>query len=88
MQVIGLYQASETRRQQKRDTRPFPSVLPNQWQGETDCFVGPFASRELAERYLGLPVDFGQLGAFLPELCYRAEAWYIEVHRAGECPAT
>lgn len=57
---------------------PVSVILPNVWQGECECVVGPFSSRDVARRFAGFGEDFGHF-----ELCERVfahrDAWYIEV---------
>lgn len=56
-----------------------PSVVANAWQGETDCVVGPFSSRQVAEFFANRAVDFGQYEAFRLRVLAHRDAWYVEV---------
>ena len=54
-------------------------VLPNRWQGETDCIVGPFSSCEIAEYFANRVVDFGQFESCSQRIFPKGNEWYIEV---------
>ena len=62
-------------------SEPTRAILPNRWQGEADCVVGPFVSRAVAERFNNNTVDFGHFDAFVERLFNRENVWYIEVSR-------
>lgn len=56
-------------------------TLPTHWQGECDCIVGPFSSREVATNFANYVVDFSQFET--PDMLIFAsgDAWYLEVKR-------
>ncbi len=60
-------------------------VLPNKWQGESNCAIGPFASRALAEYFANPVTDFGHFDAFTCKLFAENNSWYVEVE---DCEAT
>ena len=59
--------------------RQYQPVLPNMWRGETDCMVGPFSSRDLAEYFAGHVVDFGQYDTFALRIVPKGNEWYLDV---------
>ncbi len=61
-----------------RSIRP---ILPNLWQGECDCVVGPFANKQVAEYFANRVVDFGQYDAFSQRVFAKRDAYYVEVKR-------
>ena len=56
-----------------------PCIVPNRWQGECDCVVGPFSSRKVAEYFAGTVVDFGQFEAFTKRVFAKRDAFYVEI---------
>jgi hypothetical protein len=54
-------------------------TLPTRWQGESDCVVGPFSSREVADYFANNVVDFGQFENLSMRVFPYADAWYLEV---------
>ncbi len=56
-------------------------VVPNRWQGEADCIVGPFSGRDVAAYFADRVVDFGQYEVFTMRVFARGNAWYVEVRR-------
>ncbi len=54
-------------------------VSPNRWKGETDCVIGPFSSRSLANGFASVTTDFGQYGAVRFSVFAKRECWYVEV---------
>ncbi len=59
-------------------------VVPNRWQGEANCAVGPFSSKEVAHYFAGRVVDFGQYEVFSMRVFAKRDAWYVEVRRRWE----
>jgi hypothetical protein len=60
-----------------RTEAPRRVVAPNRWLGEPDALVGPFASREVAERFVGATVEFGQPERAPFALVRKGERWYL-----------
>ena len=58
---------------------PFEPIVPNRWQGEYDCVVGPFSSQSVAEYFMNAVVDFGQYESFSRKVFAKADSWYVEV---------
>lgn len=56
-------------------------VVPNRWQGDVDCVVGPFSGRDVAVYFADRVVDFGQYEVFTMRVFARRNAWYVEVRR-------
>jgi hypothetical protein len=56
-----------------------PIVVPNRWQGQVDCRVGPFSSRSVAAHFAGRVVDFGAFDVFAGRIFARREGWFVEV---------
>ena len=54
-------------------------IVPNRWQGETDCVVGPFSSKTVAEYFANNVVDFGHYEGFSQEVIVKRDAYYVEV---------
>jgi hypothetical protein len=54
-------------------------TLPNCWQGEVDCVVGPFSSKSVAEYFARSTVDFGHYNAIMERVFASGDAWYVEV---------
>lgn len=59
--------------------RPLEPISPNRWKGETDCVVGPFSNRYLANGFANVTTDFGQYGAVRFNVFAKRECWYVEV---------
>lgn len=57
-------------------------VLPNCWQGETDCIVGPFSGKEVAEYFAGYASQFGQDEGLTYRVFPKRDAWYLEIQAA------
>lgn len=58
------------------------TIVPNRWQGECDCMVGPFSSKHVAEHFVNAVVDFGQYEAFDRKIIVKGDSWYVEVQEA------
>ena len=69
----------------KLDAEVSPAILPALWQGEVNCAVGPFSSRNVAEYFAGNVVDFGQLETLTRRVFAKRDAWYVEVRAAQDC---
>ena len=54
-------------------------TLPNCWQGQPDCVVGPFSSRNVAEYFAHVSVDFSHCNAIMESIFACGDAWYVEV---------
>jgi hypothetical protein len=61
------------------------TIVPNRWQGEYDCLVGPFSSRNVAEYFVSAVVDFGAYESFNRRVFAKGDSWYVEV-QANEVP--
>jgi hypothetical protein len=55
------------------------TIVPNRWQGECDCFVGPFSSKHVAEHYVSAVVDFGQFESISRRVFAKGDSWFVEV---------
>ena len=55
-------------------------TTPNRWTGEADCVLGPFARREVADRFLDLGAVSGASSAYVPLLFEHEGAWYVDLH--------
>lgn len=67
---------------QSKDTGyqyPFNPIVPNRWQGECDCVVGPFSSHTVAEYFASAVADFGHYDAFNKRVFAKGDAYYVEV---------
>ena len=53
-------------------------VVPNRWQGETDCLVGPFSSRTVAE-YFASSVVNNSNHTTTDELLVKGDSWYLVI---------
>lgn len=54
-------------------------IVPNRWQGESDCLVGPFSGHAVASYFANRLVDFGQFEVFSMRVFPKRNAWYVEV---------
>ena len=59
-------------------------IVPNRWQGEYDCLVGPFSSRTVADYFANAVVDFGHYETVSRKVFAKGDSWYVEVN---ECSA-
>jgi hypothetical protein len=66
---------------------PADAVVPNRWQGEADCLVGPFSSRDVAEYFASAVVDFGQYETVSRRIFAKGDAWFVEVSECRAAPA-
>lgn len=58
------------------------TIVPNRWQGEYDCLVGPFSSRNVAEYFVSAVVDFGAYESFSRRVFAKGDSWYVEVQHS------
>jgi hypothetical protein len=58
------------------------SIVPNRWQGECDCVVGPFSSKHVAEYYVNAVVDFGHYETISRRIFAKGDSWFVEVQEA------
>ncbi|MEJ2287487.1 MAG: hypothetical protein P8Y02_02385 [Deinococcales bacterium] len=78
---------ADPRHEQRGATRPrrpvdtLPVVVPNRWQGEVGCAVGPFSSKTVADYFANRVVDFGQYEVFCLRVFAHGTGWYVEVQR-------
>lgn len=56
-------------------------IVPNRWQGECDCVVGPFSSKTVAEYFANAVVDFGQYETMSRAVIVKGDSWYVEVNK-------
>ena len=56
-------------------------IVPNRWQGECNCLVGPFSSRTVAEYFANAVVDFGQYETMSRSVFAKGDSWYVEVNK-------
>jgi len=56
-----------------------PQVVPNRWQGQVDCLVGPFSGRGVAEHFANRVVDFGSYDAYAGRIFARGDGWFVEI---------
>ncbi len=66
--------------------RRHKAVLPNCWQGEADCIVGPFSGRTVAEYFANAVVDFGQYETVSRHIFAKGDAWFVEVLECRAAP--
>lgn len=59
-----------------------PIIVPNRWQGEANCVVGPFSSKTVAEYFANHVVDFGHYERFSQRVVVKRDAYYVEVIEA------
>ena len=59
-------------------------TLPNCWQGQPNCIVGPFSSKIVAEYFARSSVDYGQYDAVMDSVFAQGDAWYVDVKASGE----
>lgn len=78
---------SASRRAQRQEAG-LPLVVPNRWQGEGDCQVGPFSGHQVAAYFAHRLVDFGHYEVFSMRVFARRNAWYVEVRTRGGEPVS
>ena len=62
------------------------SIVPNRWQGESDCLVGPFSSHTVATYFANNVVDFGQFETLSRRVFAKGDAYYVEVTQCAAAP--
>ena len=62
-------------------------IVPNRWQGEYDCVVGPFSSHTVAEYFANAVVDFGQYETVSRKVFAKGDSWYVEVKECSAAPS-
>lgn len=55
------------------------TVIPNTWQGQTDCIVGPFSSQEVATYFSTWVVDGSDYPASTRKIFARGDSWYVAI---------
>lgn len=63
------------------------AVVPNRWQGEANCLVGPFSSRSVAEYFANAVVDFGHYETVSRRVFPKGDAWFVEVREVHAGPS-
>lgn len=58
-------------------------LLPNNWQGEANCMVGPFSSHTIANYFTNKVTTLGYPDVFSLRIFPKREAWYVEVQKLG-----
>ena len=61
-------------------------IVPNRWQGESDCLVGPFSSHTVATYFANNVVDFGQFETISRRVFVKGDAYYVEVTKCDAAP--
>lgn len=56
-------------------------IVPNLWQGEWPCLVGPFSGRVVAEHFADRVVEFGRFEAVRGRVFARQDSYYVQVAR-------
>jgi hypothetical protein len=56
-------------------------IVPNLWQGEWPCLVGPFSGRVVAEYFADRVVEFGHFEAVRERVFARQDSYYVQVAR-------
>lgn len=56
---------------------PVEPKLPNTWQGEPNCVVGPFSSKTVAQTFVALSCD--QVLLRTERIFAKRDAWYVEL---------
>ena len=59
-------------------TQPHTPTLPNCWQGETNCIIGPFSSKNVAE-YFAQANEETRYDSIMKRIFPNGDAWYVEV---------
>lgn len=55
------------------------TIVPNQWQGETDCIIGPFSDQQVVQHYFNAVVDFGHYELFRYQVFAKGDSWYAQI---------
>jgi hypothetical protein len=72
---------------QGQTLRYFHPIVPNRWHGEVDCVIGPFSSRQVAEYYAKIVIDFGHF-EISQRIFANGDSWYIEAESLREWTKT
>ena len=64
------------------------AVAPNAWAGQTECILGPFATRAVAERFTGCTSEFGCFATYRFRMFAEGATWYVQVRAASEVHAS
>ena len=80
MAQAGISQANQPVYFQKHQT----VIVPNRWQGEINCVVGPFSSQEVADYFASRVVDFGHYEVFSQRVFPKRDAWYVEIQPSDQ----
>ena len=54
-------------------------VIPNTWQGQADCIVGPFSSKEVATYFSTWVVDSSTYPVSTRKIFARGDSWYVAI---------
>jgi hypothetical protein len=54
-------------------------TLPNHWQGETECVVGPFSSQKVAQLFAMTHATFRQVDVSMDTIFPYRDGWYIQI---------
>ena len=63
---------------QGTQAQPHTPTLPNCWQGESDCIIGPFSSKGVAE-YFAQANEETRYDSIMKRVFPNGDAWYVEV---------
>jgi hypothetical protein len=69
---------------EKDGYRFWTPLLPTRWKGETNCVVGPFSGRDVAEYFAGYASDFGQYESYSYKVFPKRDAWYVKIEASQE----
>ena len=58
------------------------TILPNVWQGEEDCAIGPFSCKNTAEYFSGHVVDFSHYETYSYQVFAKGDSWYLVVEKS------
>ena len=56
------------------------TVIPNRWQGESDCLVGPFSSKRVAEYFAAQIVNSYETGPRAGEIEVVRDEWFLRIN--------
>lgn len=65
--------------QDEKGLHSLEPTLPNCWQGQVDCIVGPFSSKGVAEYFAKASVEFAHCNSIMESIFARGDAWYVSV---------
>jgi hypothetical protein len=55
------------------------TILPNRWQGEAGCVIGPFSSQHVAKMFAMTHAAFRQLDVLMDTIFPYHDGWYIQI---------